>query len=170
MHSVGWRMVKRRVGVSKKSEIVMCHLYINLACLFVCLFVCLYTINVKTAKPIGPKFFVGSRVTPGKIYEWSYAAVFDKLFQRHLKLFSKMININKRKKCTFLQTSQKILSKFLRFSFWEEIKFFCCLSVKMKFKMYSIKHVLALKKKITYQDVSIKNLIKNQAYPVIKKV
>jgi len=35
------------------------HLYINLACLFGCLFVCLYPINVKTAEPIGPKFFVG---------------------------------------------------------------------------------------------------------------
>ena len=47
--------------------------WINLAlmsvCLFVCLFVCLYPINVKTAEPIGPKFFVGSRVIPGKVYE-----------------------------------------------------------------------------------------------------
>ena len=32
----------------------------------VCLFICLYPINVKTAKPIGPKFLVGPRVTPGK--------------------------------------------------------------------------------------------------------
>ena len=40
-------------------------------CLFVCLSVCLYPINVKTAEPIGPKFFVGSRVTPGKVYGWS---------------------------------------------------------------------------------------------------
>ena len=48
------------------------NLYINLACLSVCLsvclFVCLYPINVKTAEPIGPKFFVGSRVIPGKVY------------------------------------------------------------------------------------------------------
>ena len=48
------------------------HLYINLACLgvwvFVCLFVCLYPINVKTAEPIGPKFFVGHHVIPGKVY------------------------------------------------------------------------------------------------------
>jgi len=35
------------------------HLYINLACLSVCLSVCLYPINVKTAEPIGPKFFEG---------------------------------------------------------------------------------------------------------------
>jgi len=41
------------------------YLYINLACLSVCL----YPINVKTAEPIGPKFFVGPHVTPGKVYE-----------------------------------------------------------------------------------------------------
>ena len=35
------------------------------------LFVCLYPINVKTAEPIGPKFFVGHHVTPWKVYEWS---------------------------------------------------------------------------------------------------
>ena len=35
----------------------------------VCLFVCLYPINVKTAEPIGPKFFVGHHVIPGKVYE-----------------------------------------------------------------------------------------------------
>ena len=34
-----------------------------------CLFVCLYPINVKTAEPIGPKFFVGHLGTPGKVYE-----------------------------------------------------------------------------------------------------
>ena len=28
-------------------------------------------INVKTAEPIRPKFFVGHHVTPGKVYEWS---------------------------------------------------------------------------------------------------
>ena len=33
--------------------------------------VCLCPINVKTAEPIGPKFFVGPHVTPGKVYEWS---------------------------------------------------------------------------------------------------
>ena len=47
------------------------YIYALLVCLFVCLFVCLYPINVKTAEPIGPKFFVGSHVTPGKIYESS---------------------------------------------------------------------------------------------------
>ena len=38
------------------------HLYINLACLFVCL----YPINIKTAEPTGPKFFVGNHVTTGR--------------------------------------------------------------------------------------------------------
>ena len=31
--------------------------------------VCLYPINVKTAEPIGPKFFVGHLGPPGKVYE-----------------------------------------------------------------------------------------------------
>ena len=42
-----------------------------LFCLFVCLSVRLYTINVKTAKLIGAKFFVGPLVTPWKEYGWS---------------------------------------------------------------------------------------------------
>ena len=45
-------------------EFLRC-LYINLDCLFVCF----YPINVKTAEPIGPKFFVAPRVIPGKVYE-----------------------------------------------------------------------------------------------------
>ena len=48
-------------------------------CLFVCLFVCLYPINVKTAEPIEPKFFVGHLVTPGKVYEWSKFQIFDSI-------------------------------------------------------------------------------------------
>ena len=44
-------------------------IYQNLVCLSVCLSVCLYQINVKTAEPIGPKFFVGHLGTPGKVYE-----------------------------------------------------------------------------------------------------
>ena len=38
--------------------------------LSVCLSVCFYPKNVKTAKPIGPKFFVGHHVTTGKVYEY----------------------------------------------------------------------------------------------------
>ena len=38
---------------------------------FDCLSVCLCPINVKTAEPIRPKFFLGSGMTPGKVYEWS---------------------------------------------------------------------------------------------------
>jgi len=52
------------------------NLYINLACLSVCLSVCLYPINVKTAEPIGPKFFVGHLGTPGKVYEKSKFQIF----------------------------------------------------------------------------------------------
>ena len=36
-----------------------------------CLSVCLYPINVKTAKPIGPKFFCGISYDTGEGYEWS---------------------------------------------------------------------------------------------------
>ena len=50
------------------SQNYLFNLYINLACLSVSLFVCFYPINVKTAEPIGPKFFVGHHVTPGKVY------------------------------------------------------------------------------------------------------
>ena len=63
-------------GVSQESEsshLLSSNLYINLACLsvflFVCLFVCLYPINVKTAEPIGPKFFVGHLGTPGMVLD-----------------------------------------------------------------------------------------------------
>ena len=35
--------------------------------MLVCLSVCLYPMNIKTAEPIGSKFFVGPRVTPGKV-------------------------------------------------------------------------------------------------------
>jgi len=38
--------------------------------------VCLYQINVKTAEPIGPKFFVGHLGTPGKVYEKSKFQIF----------------------------------------------------------------------------------------------
>ena len=52
-----------------------------------CLFVCLYSINVKTAEPIGPKFFVGSRVTLGKVFEWSNFQKFASIKIRFLKNF-----------------------------------------------------------------------------------
>ena len=55
----------RKIGFFSLVESECLHLSINLACLFVCL----YPINVKTAEPIGPKFFVGHRVTTGKVYE-----------------------------------------------------------------------------------------------------
>ena len=61
-------------------KIKIYNLYINLACLSVCLFVCLFVSNkrqnVKTAEPIGPKFFVGHLGTPGKVYESSKFQIF----------------------------------------------------------------------------------------------
>ena len=44
--------------------------------LSVCLSVCLYPINVKTAEPIGPNFFVGHLGTPGKVYDSSKFQIF----------------------------------------------------------------------------------------------
>ena len=60
--------------IIKSNQIyIFTYLYIILACLsvclFGCLFVCLYPIYVKTAEPLGPKFFVGHHVTTGKVYE-----------------------------------------------------------------------------------------------------
>ena len=49
------------------------YILIWLVCLFVCLGVCVF---VKTAEPIGPKFFVGHHVTTGKVYEWSKFQIF----------------------------------------------------------------------------------------------
>jgi len=51
----------------KKQENKRNYLNITLACLSGCLFVS--NINVKTAEPIGPNFFVGHHVTTGKVYE-----------------------------------------------------------------------------------------------------
>ena len=60
--------------------------YINLACLGVCLFVCLYSINVKTAEPIGPKFCAGPHVASGKVYKWSKFQKFAFIKIRFLKI------------------------------------------------------------------------------------
>jgi len=67
--------------IIKSNQIyIFTYLYIILACLsvclFECLFVCLYPIYVKTAEPLGPKFFVGHHVTTGKVYEWSKFQIF----------------------------------------------------------------------------------------------
>ena len=55
-------------------------------CLFVCFGVCLYQINVKTAEPIGPKFFVGHHVIPRKVYGWSNFQKFASIKIRFLKI------------------------------------------------------------------------------------
>ena len=68
------------------------NLYLNLACLSVWVSVCLYPINVKTAEPIGPKFFVGSSVTPGQGYEWSNFQKFASIKIR-FKIFLKIHEI-----------------------------------------------------------------------------
>ena len=60
-----------------------------------CLSVCLYPRNVKTAEPIGPKFFVGSRVTPGKVYGWSNFQKFASIkirFLNNLKIHDFFLN------------------------------------------------------------------------------
>ena len=38
---------------------------------------CLYSIYVKTAEPIWPKFIEGPHVAPGKVYEWSKFQKFE---------------------------------------------------------------------------------------------
>jgi len=60
------------IVVFLRFKVVHAYLYINLACLSLCL----YPINVKTAEPIGPKFFVGHLGTPWKVYEWSKFQIF----------------------------------------------------------------------------------------------
>ena len=62
-------------------------LYINLAWVSVCL----YPINVKTAEPIGPKFFVGHHVTQGRFMN-------DKNFK---KCVLKVFNFVKKKFADF---------------------------------------------------------------------
>ena len=75
------KMIARAMGHSELVhnrdyvKVIQVYLYINLACLSVCLSVCLYPINFKTAEPIGPKFFVGTCMTPGKVYGWKFASI-----------------------------------------------------------------------------------------------
>ena len=64
------------------------YLYINL----VCLSVCLYPINVKTAEPIGPNFFVGHLGTPGKVYESSKFQIFVSIKIRSSLIFKNFEN------------------------------------------------------------------------------
>ena len=78
-------MIARAMGHSELVhnrdyvKVIQVYLYINLACLSVwvsvCLSVCLYPINFKTAELIGPKFFVGTCMTPGKVYGWKFASI-----------------------------------------------------------------------------------------------
>ena len=46
----------------------------------------MYPIHVKTAEPIGPNIFVGTRVTPGKVYGWSNVQKFASIKIRFWKI------------------------------------------------------------------------------------
>ena len=70
--------------------------YIYYASVSGCLFFCLCPINVKTAEPIGPKFCVGTHVTPKKVYEWSKC---ENIF--FLKFFVVYIQTKKPGICTY---------------------------------------------------------------------
>ena len=68
-----------------EGSTLISNLYINLAwvsvCLFWCLSVCLYPINVKTAEPIGPKFFVGHLGPQGRFMnDWNFKNLCLKVF------------------------------------------------------------------------------------------
>ena len=64
LHNKKGRQLKDKIQLNKGTH--KSFIYIYILCLSVCFF--LYPINVKTAEPIGPKFFVGSRVTSRKVY------------------------------------------------------------------------------------------------------
>ena len=70
MHGIKKWVDLGRNGFQKAvNMITLSFFYIHtlLLCLGVCLF---FPIIVKTAEPIGPKFFLGPNVTPGKFYGW----------------------------------------------------------------------------------------------------
>ena len=67
---------------SIKLEQAQSILSIYKLCLSVCSFVCLYPINVKTGKPIGPKFCVGPHVIPGPGKEFMNDQNFKNLNQK----------------------------------------------------------------------------------------
>ena len=58
-----WKLAKHKAGNIRKAT----NLYIYFACLSIYWFVCIH-LNLKTAKPIGPKFCVEPHLTPGKVY------------------------------------------------------------------------------------------------------
>ena len=69
-----------RLPIVKSTQHVICNTYI------LCLYVRLFPINVETAEPIGPNFFVGPHLTPGKVYEWSNFQKFATNKMRFLKI------------------------------------------------------------------------------------
>ena len=85
-----------------KNNTVIDELNIYIYTLLVCLSVHLYPINVKTAEPIRPKFYVAPHVTPGKEYDWS------KFFKKILCL--KVYEIRKLFYCFFTLYKEKMLT------------------------------------------------------------
>ena len=79
--TTGRRVTFQTKNVTKKIHSISLSFFLKYCAtrwvaLFVYLSVCLYPINVKTAEPIWPKFFVGHHVTTGKVYEWSKFQIF----------------------------------------------------------------------------------------------
>ena len=70
---------------------------------YACLGVCLYPVNVKTAEPIGPEFFVGLHIFPRKVYEKSK---FQKLASSKIKFSLNFHKIFKIREHYFCFTTQ----------------------------------------------------------------
>ena len=61
--------------------------------LYTFLSVCFYSVNVKTAEPIGAKFCVGHHVTTGKVYGWSEKGI-ESLPQTLIPISLKLDGVN----------------------------------------------------------------------------
>ena len=85
--------------ISKQTNIdfyfIYVYLYIYFTCLSVCLFVCLYPINVKKAKPIGPKFLWDLAWPQGRFMNdqnFKHLCLKFFIFENARKKFSKLAN------------------------------------------------------------------------------
>ena len=109
------------------------NLLVNYVCLSACFFVCLYRNNIKIAKPIGPKLFVATQLTIGKVHGWSK---FDDFVQKKFLAFffeNAPILIEKSAKKRVLQLWRKTgylksNSKTLKLLLQKEILLLQCLS------------------------------------------
>ena len=85
IHGILFPDIRHLFSLSCHASIYVLFMYF--ACLSVFLSVCpLYLKNVKTAEPFRLNFFVGPRVTPGKVYRWSN---FQKLASHQNSIFKK---------------------------------------------------------------------------------